>query len=252
MKTKLEMMADYLAGRRDASAELIRQELGDPNSEARGFLEALQEKSRGSLAVIPAPRPDRRPARREDGPIARALAGKARIRLAVLALVVTALLAAVAAAWWTQTLRLRAIEASLARSNASWRERLGRLETAVDRGARANESALARLEAALDKLERRLGEAIATRVDPDDAIVSRLRRDLDDLRQDLVARTLADRQELEDLRSIIDQAVRSLRRLEARPPAQPPARVPVPVLIPMPAPGQAPALEPVEISAKSH
>jgi hypothetical protein len=252
MKTKLEMMADYLAGRRDASAELIRQELGDPSSEACGFLEALQDKSRGALAVIPSTAPNRRPGARGGGPIARALAGEARIRLAVLALVVTALLIAVAAAWWTQTLRLRSIEASLVRGTDSWRERLGRLETAVDRGAQANESALARLEVALGKLERRLGQPRAARLDPDDATVSRLRRDLDDLRQDLVARTRADRQELEDVRSIIDEALRSLRRLEARPPAQPPARVPVPVLIPMPAPGQAPALEPVEISAKSH
>ncbi len=241
MKTKLEMMADYLAGRRDESADLIRQELGDPASEACRFLEAMREKSRGVLEVNPPGRPDPGPAPR--GPIARAFLKPARLPFTVVALVVSPVLIAVGAAWWAHDQRLRGIEASLARGDAGWEDRVRRLETAVARGGNATESALARLEAALGKLERRLGEDHASRLDPDDPTVARLRRDLDGLRQDLGARERADRQDLQELRSAIEEALRSLRRLEARPPAQPPARVPVPVLIPMPAQGHGPGLE---------
>jgi hypothetical protein len=235
MKTKLEMMAGYLAGRRDESADLIRQELGDPASEACRFLEAMREKSRGALEVNPPGRPDPVPA--PAAPVARALRGPARLRVAVLALVVSPVLIAVAAAWWAHDLRLRRIEASLAREDERWGGRVRSLETAVARGRDATESALARLEAALGKLERRLGEDHASRLDPDDPTVARLRRDLDDLRENLGASERADRQDLQELRSAIEEALRLLRLLEARPPAQPPVQVPVPVLIPMPAQG---------------
>ena len=243
MKTKLEMMAGYLSGRRDESADLIRQELGDPASEACGFLEALREKSRGALGVNPPGRPDPDPGPGPRGPIARALPGPARLPVTVLALVVSPVLIAVGAAWWAQDQRLRGIEASLSRGGEGWEDRVRRLETALARGGNATESALARLEAALGKLERRLGEDHASRLDPDDPTVARLRHDLDGLRQNLGARERAERQDLQELRSAIEEALRSLRRLEARPLAQPPVRVPVPVLIPMPAPGHGPGLE---------
>jgi hypothetical protein len=241
MKTKLEMMAGYLAGRRDESADLVRQELGDPASEACRFLEAMREKSRAALGVDPPGRPDPGPAPR--GPIARALPGPARLPVTVLALVVSPVLIAVGAAWWAQDQRLRGIEASLSRGDEGREDRVRRLERAVARGGNATESALDRQEAALGKLERRLGEDRASRLDPDDPTVDRLRRDLDGLRQDLGARERADRQDLQGLRSALEEAQRSLRRLEARPPAQPPVRVPVPILIPMPAQGHGPGLE---------
>ena len=243
MKTKLEMMAGYLAGRRDDSADMIRQELGDPASEACRFLEAMREKSRGALEVNPPERPDLGLVSRD--PIARALPGPARLPVTVLALVVLPVLIAVGAAWWAHDQRLRGIEASLSRGDVGWQDRVRRLETAVARGRNATESALARQEEALGKLEQRLEEDHPSRLDPEDPTVARLRRDLDDLRQDLGARERADRQDLQVLRSAIEEALRSLRRLEARPPAQPPVRVPVPVLIPMPAPaqGHGPGLE---------
>jgi hypothetical protein len=241
MNTKLEMMAGYLAGRRDESADLIRQELGDPASEAGRFLEAMREKSRGALGVDPPGRPDPGPAPR--GPIAWALPGPARLPVTGLALVVSPVLIAVGVAWWAQDQRLRGIGASLSRGDERWEDRVRRLEMAVARGGNATESALARLEAALGKLERRLGEDHASRLDPDDPTVARLRRDLDGLRQDLGARERSDRQDLQELRSAIEEALRSLRRLEARPPARPSVRVPVPVLIPMPAQGHGPGLE---------
>jgi hypothetical protein len=241
MKTKLEMMAGYLAGRRDESADLIRQEIGDPGSEACRFLEAIREKSRGALGVNPPGRPD--PGQAPRGPIARVLPGPARLPVTVLALVVLPVLIAVGAAWWALDLRLRGIEASLSRGMERWDDRVRRLEAAVARGGNATESALARLEAALGKLERQLGEVHTSRLDPDDPTVARLRRDLEGLRQDLGARERADRQDLQELRSAIEEALRSLRRLEARPPAQPPLRVPVPVLIPLQAQGHGPDLE---------
>ena len=133
MKTKLEMMAGYLAGRRDESADLIRQELGDPASEACRFLEAMREKSRGALEVNPPRRPDYGPAAR--GPIARAFPKPARLPVTVVALVVSPLLIAVGAAWWAHDQRLRGIEASLSRGDEGWEGRVRRLETAVARGA---------------------------------------------------------------------------------------------------------------------
>ena len=47
MKTKLEMMVAYLAGRQGEAAESIRRELEDPTSEASRWLEAVRSRSRG-------------------------------------------------------------------------------------------------------------------------------------------------------------------------------------------------------------
>jgi hypothetical protein len=225
MNTRLEMMAGYLAGRRDASADLIRRELEDPASEACRFLEAMQEKSRGALEVNPPGRPDR-----------------LWLPITGLALVLAPILIAAGAAWWAHELRLRGIEASLSRAHQGWTDQVGRLETAVARGGKATESALARLEAALSKLERRLGEVPAARLDPDDPAVGRWIRDLEGLRQDLDARVRADRQDLQEMRASIEEARRSLRRLEARPTPQP-VQVPVPVLIPLSRQAPGPGLE---------
>src|SRR5262245_11462758 len=77
MKTKLEMMIGYLAGRQGESAESIRCELRDPASEASRWLEAVRRRSRDVLDVgrlearrfspparidnaIPIPRPERK------------------------------------------------------------------------------------------------------------------------------------------------------------------------------------------------
>jgi hypothetical protein len=226
MKTKLEMMAGYLAGRRDPAADLIRQELGDPASEAGLFLEAMQEKSRGALRVNPPERPER-----------------LWLFVTGLVLVVALVLLAVGAAGGAHDRRLRGIAASLSRKDQEWAGRVGRLEAAVAGGGNRTESAVARLEAALGKLERRLGEVPAARLDPGDSVVVRLLRDLDGLSHELGARERADRQDLQELRTAIEEARRSLRRLEARPPAQPPVQVPVPVLIPLSSQGQGPGQE---------
>jgi hypothetical protein len=226
MKTKLEMMAGYLAGRRDASTDLIRQELGDPASEACLFLEAMQEKSRGALAVNPPGRPER-----------------LWLFVTGLALVVALALIATGAGGWAHERRLRDIEASLSRENRGWADRVGRLETAVTQEGNRTETALIRLGAALGKLEGRLGDLPAARRDPDDSVVARLLRDLDALRHDLGVRERTDRQDLQELRTALEDARRSLRRLEARPAPQPPVQVPVPVLIPLPSQAQRPTQE---------
>src|SRR6476469_9704361 len=49
MKTKLEMMVGYLAGRQGESAESIRRELRDPAGEASRWLEEVQSRSRDIL-----------------------------------------------------------------------------------------------------------------------------------------------------------------------------------------------------------
>ena len=57
MKTKLEMMVAYLAGRKGEAPELIRRELADPTSEASLCLEAVRSRSRGIFAAdLPAMR----------------------------------------------------------------------------------------------------------------------------------------------------------------------------------------------------
>jgi hypothetical protein len=226
MKTKLEMMAGYLAGRRDESTERIRQELSDPASEASCFLEAMRAKSREALPENP-PKQPLRP----------------WLPFTVLAMVIAPLLIAAGVASWAHDRRLRRIEASRPREDEQWEDRIRRLETAIARDGNTAGSARARLESALDKLERRLGEIPASRLDSDDPTVARLRRDLDGVRQDLGARERADRHDLQELRSAVEEALRSLRRLEARPPAQPPVQVPVPVLIPLAPQEQRPGLE---------
>ena len=63
MKTKLEMMVAYLAGRKGEAAESIRRELEDPTSEASRCLEAVRSRSRGvfgaDLPEMPDPIPSR-------------------------------------------------------------------------------------------------------------------------------------------------------------------------------------------------
>jgi hypothetical protein len=276
MKTKLEMMVAYLAGRQGAPAGSIRRELGDPTSEASRWLEALRSRSGGMLGAGPREMSGPRPA--PAGPIrdwttASGMAGRrlpARLLGAPAAVLV---FLAVAAAWRTQDGRLRRLEATLARREAGWADRFARLEAALARreapphgeppGAKAAPSrehppptladrpthlALARIEARLGELGQRLEDGQARR-DQDDPRVAQIRRDLDRLRQEVELAGRASRQEGQALGAAVREILQLLRRLASQ--LGPMEMMPVPVPIPVspsgrePGVGQVPGMIPV-------
>ena len=269
MKTKMEMMVGYLAGRQDETAGSIRRELEDPSSEASRWLEAVRARSReifgpgspeglDSVATrpgrlpeeprliaprpirnrptAPAPRvPERRPSRTLWGASAAAL-----------------MLLAAGAAWRAQDDRLRRLETILVRREARWGDRLKHLEetltkreappqkqapspkapssgdvrpsTPLDRPTRL---ALNRIEGKLGELERRLGES-RTSEDLADQRVAQLRRDLDQLKQEVQTSSRAGRQEMQDLSRAVGELLLLVRRLATHPQGQEPMQIPVP------------------------
>ncbi len=135
MKTKLEMMVAYLAGRKGEAAESIRRELEDPTSEASRCLEAVRSRSRRAL------RRGRCRRCRTSSHLAQSATGRPHLgcpgdgcfrcssALSSAALVFIA----VGVAWRAQDDRLRHLEATLARREARWGDRFNRLEAALTR-----------------------------------------------------------------------------------------------------------------------
>ncbi len=132
MKTKLEMMVAYLAGRKGEAAESIRRELEDPTSEASRCLEALRSRSRGvfgaELPEMPGPIPAPQSATGDRTRDARETAACPLLFGASSAALV---FIAVGVAWRAQDDRLRHLEAILARREARWGDRFNRLEAAL-------------------------------------------------------------------------------------------------------------------------
>jgi hypothetical protein len=274
MKTKLEMMVAYLAGRQGAAAGSIRRELEDPTSEASRWLEALRSRSGEILGAGPREMADPRPAHpTRDRTTTRGMAGRRPAGLLLGASAAALVLLAVAAAWRSQEGRLRRLAATLARREARWADRFDRLEVALARREapphgdppgskpphapelpaplptdRSTHLALARIEARLGQLGRQLEEGLAGR-DQDDQRVAQLRRDLDRLRQEVEMAGRASRQEGQALGAAIREILRLLRRLAWQP--GPMEMMPVPVPMPVspsgrePAVGQVPGMIPV-------
>jgi hypothetical protein len=260
MKTKLEMMVAYLAGRQGEAAGSIRRELADPTSEASRWLEALRSRSRevlgADLPEMPAPAPARTSRDRKTGPgpgvrrVPALLLGASAAALVVLA---------VAASWQSQDHRLREIETALERHEARWADRFGRLEATLARREapppaerasskvagprepkptttpdRPTSLALARIESRLGELAQRL-EGVQAGRDQDDQRVEQTRRDLDRLRQEVEMASRASRQEGQELGAAVREVLRLLRRLASQ--AGPTETMPVPVPIPISPPG---------------
>jgi hypothetical protein len=273
MKTKLEMMVAYLAGRKGEAAESIRRELEDPTSEASRCLEAVRRRSRGvfgaNLPEMSDPIPSRSIGNRAS---ARGIAGRRLPSLLVGASSAALVLIAVGMAWRAQDDRLRHIEATLARREDRWGDRFNRLEAAFTRreppaqrqpassnGPNLQELksptttdgptilALARIDARLGELEQQLGE-IQPRQDHDDQQVAQLRRDLDRLRQEAEIAVRASKQESQKLSMAVGEILELLRRLTMNSPATGPMQVPEPMPIPphghQPGVGQGPGLMP--------
>ena len=258
MKTKLEMMVAYLAGRKGEAAESIRRELEDPTSEASRCLEALRSRSRlafgAAMPETPGPIPSRSIRNRST---ARGTPWKRRASLlfgASSALVVVFI--AVGAAWRAQDDRLRHLEATVARREARWGDRFNRLEAALTRreapsqrqpassnGPNLQEPkaptpadaptslALARIEARLGELGQRLGEG-QPRQDQDDQQLAQLRQDLDRLRQEAASSVRASKQESQGLSVAVGEILELLRRLTMNSRATEPMQVPVPIPVP--------------------
>jgi hypothetical protein len=265
MKTKLEMMVAYLAGRQGETAERIRRELADPTSEANRWLEAVQLRSRGLFSAdLPKPQdltPPPSIRSRSTKP------GVARRRLPPLLWgTVSAALVfiAVGAAWWAEDDRLRHLEATLARREARWGDRFSRLESALasregppqrqtpsakgpnsqerapsNPGDRPMSLALARIESQLGELGQRLGDG-RPRPDQDDPQVAQLRGDLDRLKQEVEIAGRASQQESQELSVAVREILHLLRRLAMHSRATEP--IPVPVPIPVPAQGHEPGV----------
>ena len=256
MKTKLEMMVAYLAGRQGEAAGSIRRELGDRTSEASRWLEALRSRSGGILGAGPPEMADPRPARPiRDRTTGRGMAGRRLAALLLGASAAALVLLAVAAAWRSQEGRLRRLEATLGRREAGWADRFDRLEAALARrqapphgeppgsktvnsrelpprtpADRPTHLALARIEARLGELGQRLEEGQAGR-DQDDPRVAQIRRDLDRLRQEVELAVRASRQEGQQLGAAVREILQLLRRLASR--SRLMEMMPVPVPIPV-------------------
>jgi hypothetical protein len=263
MKTKLEMMVTYLAGRKGEAAESIRRELDDPTSEASRCLVALQSRSRSAFSAEPPETPVPMPSRSiPNGATAREMPGKRLPSLLLGAFSAALVLVAVGMAWQAQDERLRHLEATLARREAAWGDRFDLFEAALTRcealskrqiassnGPNPQEPkppvqtdgttslALARIEARLGELGQRLGEA-QPRQDQDDQQLAQVRRDLDRLRQEVESAVRTSKQESQGLSVTVREILELLRRLMMH------SRMTDPMQVPMPIPGLPQGREP--------
>jgi hypothetical protein len=283
MKTKLEMMVAYLAGRQGQATGSIRRELRDPTSEASRWLEALRSRSGGILGAAPLEMSDPLTARPiRDRTTAPGMAGRRLPSLILGASAAALVVLAVDAAWRSQDGRLRRLESTLARREAGWADRFDRLEAALARrqapppgeppGAKAAKSrelqpptpadwptnlALARIEARLGELGQRLEEGQAGR-DQDGERSAQIRRDLDRLRQEVELAVRASRQGDQELGAAVREILQLLRRLASQsgPMEMMPGSVPIPVSPPGheprggPDPGMFPMPDPVPSPAQ--
>jgi hypothetical protein len=281
MKTKLETMVGYLAGRQGAAVERIRLELEDPGSDASRWLTEVRSRSRalfspGSLEqpsggrspTIPAFTAEPRPSR--SGWLPPFVLGASAAALVLLA---------VGAFLRAPDDRLNRLETLLAQQDARWGSRLEQIETAVTSprapspaeapSAKRSTSqdaksapqidmttalALARLEAKLGELGERLGQE-APKLETPTPSVEPLRSDLERLRREMELGSEASKKQIQELSAVLREVLHLLRRLNLHARSAEPIQVPVPVPVPMPqgrepglgqrpetnAPGQPPA-----------
>jgi hypothetical protein len=279
MKTKLEMMVAYLAGRKGDAPESIRRELEDPTSEASRCLEAVRWRSRGVFGAELPEMSDPVPSRSiRNRATARAAPVRRLPSLLVGASSAAVVFIAVGMAWRAQDNRLLHLETTLARREDRWGDRFNRLEATLTRRETPSQKqpasstgpnlqelkppttadrptilALARIEARLGELEQQLGDR-QPRQDQDDQQVAQLRRDLDRLRQEAEIAVRASKQESQRLSMAVGEILTLLRFLTMHSRGTEPMQVPVPIPVPplgqepgvgqgpgmMPGPGQVP------------
>ena len=273
MKTKLETMVAYLAGRKGEAADSIRHECEDPTSEASRCLEAVRLRSRRIFGANLPEMPDPIPSRLILNQTAARRAGGNRLpSLLVAASSAAVVLIAVGTAWRAQDHHLRQLEATLEKSEGRWGDRFNRLEAALTRRetsiqrqpssskgpnledlkpsgpADASTSlALARIEARLGEFGQQLGDGRPTQ-DQDAPQVDQLRQDLDRLRQEVELAVRASKQESQATSVAVREILELLRRLTMRLRTTDPMQVPLPIpVVPQghePGVGQLPGMAP--------
>jgi hypothetical protein len=261
MKTKLEMMVAYLAGRQGASAELIRRDLEDPSSEASLWLSELRSRSRALFNLRSRQQPDRIGSRSIQLDLETTIPRISR-RWPLLyflgASAATLLLCAVGMEWRARNDRLLHLEAIIAEQNARWGDRLGMIELAVttrqapdqtetptrkipispnDRSSSQTEMpttlALARLEAKLGELGQQLSQD-QPKQDAASPSIEPLRGDLERLRREVENSSHASKQQIQELSAVVREVLHLLRRLTGHGRMPEPLQVPAPVSVPVP------------------
>jgi hypothetical protein len=254
MKTKLEMMVGYLAGRQGESAESIRRELRDPAGEASRWLEEVQLRSRDILdgGLLKSRGLDLHPYLRKGIVVQRP--GRRRWLTVLLgASAMTLAFVGLAATWRVQGEQLLRLETMLRRREAQWGDRFNHLDAILARRQREvpgmptaskepatreaipsdppekpPDLALARIEARLAELGRRL-EEVAPRQSQGDPSVDQLRRDVEQLGQQAEVRARLSRQEFQSLSMVLQEVLQALTRLALTSRGSEPMQVPVPV-----------------------
>jgi hypothetical protein len=254
MRTKLEMIVGYLAGRQGESAESIRRELRDPASEASRWLEAMRSRSRGlgdtGLAEMQGPG---LPSLIRDGTAARRPAGRRWLTAFLGGSAAAAALIGLAVAWRAKDERLLRLEMVLGQQEARWEARFNHLDAILVRreperpsgipvlkeptpreqrsaapAERPPDLALARIEARLSELGQRLDEA-TPRQSQGNPMLDQLRRDVERLGQEAEARARVSKQEIRSLNLALQQVLQILTRLDFTPRGAEPMQIPVPV-----------------------
>lgn len=255
MKTKLETMVGYLAGRQGDAVERIRLELADPGSDASQWLAELRSRSRalfdpGSLNQPPGGRSpaistftaEPRPSRRRWLP-----------QLVIGASATAVVIFAVGAFLKTRDDRIHRLESLLAQQDARWGERIERLKSAVtlprvplqqetptvtkptshdDKPAPATDPttalALARLEAKLGELGERLGREEPKAETPDPS-AEPLRGDLERLRREMMLGSQAHKRQIQELSAVLREMMQLLKELAVNARTAAPIQNPVPI-----------------------
>jgi hypothetical protein len=260
MKTKLETMVGYLAGRQGGALERVRLELEDPGSDASRWLTEVRSRSRalfspGSLEqpsdgrspTLPTFTAEPRPGRSWWLPPF--VLGASAAALVLLA---------VGAFLRERGDRLNRLEILLAQQDARWRNRIEQIETAVTspRAPSPAETpraktptsqdaksapqvdtttalALARLEAKLGELGDRFGKEVP-KPETSAPSVEPLRGDLERLRREMELGSEASKKQIQELSAVLREVLHLLRRLNVQARSAEPLHVPVPVPIPLP------------------
>jgi hypothetical protein len=259
MKTKLETMVGYLAGRQGDAVERIRLEIEDPASDASRWLADVRSRSRAlfSPGSLEQPSSVRSPAIPTSAAEPRP-AGHWLLPFALSASAAALVLLAVGAFLRARDDRLNRLETLLAQQEARWGNRLERIETAVTSRRAPSQTetpsstkptsqddklapqtdvttalALARLEARLGELGDRLGqeqpnqESLAPSIEP-------LRGDLERLRREMELGSQASKKQIQELSAVLREVMHLLKRLAVNARSSEPTQIPVPVPVPIP------------------
>ena len=268
MKTDLETMIGYLAGRDGQGDAGLRAELDDPSSEASRFLEAARRRTRALIADGPVDEP--RPA-----PLARRPRHR---RVAMVAGAVALVLISALIPLGFGAIRERRLREALTRAESDAREQAVRLEAALARTTPRPAStpptkpreepialALNRVEAGLGKRERRLDDLSRPAPAPPaiesppplgpDPSLGEIRAEIAAIRRETASSEQANARQLQEMRTVLQELNQIVRRAVSGPRSG--LGVPMPMMMPNAMPnmnfGQdSMGLDPAQVQALIH